>query len=159
MKKLLLVRHAKAVHDTSYSDFERPLKPKGIQDATLMAERLKNEGIIPQLLITSPALRTQATADIFSEHLSVPKPLENKRIYEAGRSELINIINEFNDKYECIGLVGHNPGISEMIYHFTGMDIDVPPGSVALISFEFDEWKLLSHHTGKLTWFGSPHDQ
>ena len=158
MKTLLLVRHAKAVHDTSYSDFERPLKPKGIQDATLMAERLKSEGIIPQLLITSPSLRTQATADIFSEHLSVAKPTEDKDIYEGGQKTLLGVINAFQDKYDLIGLVGHNPGISQMIYYFTGMDIDVPPGSAALISFEFDEWKLLSQQTGKLTWFGSPHD-
>jgi phosphohistidine phosphatase len=158
MKKLLLVRHAKAVHDNSYDDFERPLKPKGIEDATLMAERLKNEGIIPQLLITSPAIRTLATADIFSEHLSIAKALEDISIYEGGEKTLLGVINAFDDQYDFIGLVGHNPGIDQMIYYFTGVDVDVLPGTAVLISFEFDEWKLLSRETGKLTWFGSPKD-
>ena len=156
MKKLLLIRHAKAVHDDSYSDFERPLKHSGLQDAALIAERLKSEAIIPQLLITSPALRAQATADIFSEHLSVPQPLQDKKIYNADQHMLVNIINEFEDKYDFIGLIGHNPGIGQMLYYFTGEFYDVPPGTAALIVFSFDEWKLLSQGTGTLTWFSSP---
>ena len=158
MKKLLLIRHAKAVHESSYDDFERPLKVKGIEDATVMAERIRNEGHTPQVLITSPALRTQATADIFSEHLSIPKPLQDKNIYESSQRDLLNIINGFDDKYDFIGLVGHNPGISQMIYNFTGIDRDVPPGTVALITFEFDQWSMLSHNTGNLVWFSSPKD-
>ncbi|MEO6852137.1 MAG: histidine phosphatase family protein [Mucilaginibacter sp.] len=158
MKKVVLIRHAKAVHDTSYSDFERPLKPSGIRDATLMAERLSGDGIIPQLLVTSPAIRTQATADIFSEHLSIPKPIADNNIYEGSQRDLLHVINEFDDKYDFIGLVGHNPGISQMLYNFTGFDHDVPPGTVALITFGFDEWKLLSHDTGKIEWFGTPKD-
>ena len=136
MKKLLLVRHAKAVHDASYDDFERPLKHSGLQDAALMAERVKNASIVPQLLITSPALRTQATADIFSEHLSIAKPLENKNIYEAGQNTLLDIINAFEDKLDFVGLVGHNPGISQVLHYFTGKMQEIPPGAVALISFE-----------------------
>jgi phosphohistidine phosphatase len=158
MKKLLLIRHAKAVHDTGYSDFERPLKHSGIRDATTIAERMKSESIIPQLLITSPSLRTQATADIFSEHLSISKPMQNEDIYEAGERDLLHIINAFEDKYDFIGLIGHNPGISQMLYYFTGKMNDVPPGTAALIIFRFDEWKLISQNTGTLTWFSSPKD-
>lgn len=70
MKKLLLIRHAKAVHDNAYDDFERPLRHRGIRDAQSMAEALLKEKIVPQVLVTSPAIRTLATADIFSEFLS-----------------------------------------------------------------------------------------
>jgi phosphohistidine phosphatase len=158
MKKLLLVRHAKAVHDNSYSDFERPLKHKGIEDATLMAERLKSHSIVPQILVTSPSIRTEATANILSQHLSLPQSLQNEEIYEAGQQTLINIINEFDDKYDFMGLVGHNPGIGQMLYHFTGDMRDVSPGTVALIEFGFEKWELLSGRTGTLTWFSSPKD-
>lgn len=158
MKKLLLIRHAKAVHDNSYTDFERPLKPKGMQDAMMMAGRLKDMLIIPQLLITSPSLRTQATAEIFSEHLPAPKPRQNKGIYEAGQQTLCNIINDFEDAYDFIGLVGHNPGISQMLYYFADETRDVPPGAVALMEFDVDEWKMLGRNTGTLTWYSSPKD-
>ncbi|MDB5135813.1 MAG: histidine phosphatase family protein [Mucilaginibacter sp.] len=158
MKKLLLIRHAKAVHDTSYSDFERPLKHSGIRDATAIAERMKSESIIPQLLITSPSVRTQATADIFSEHLSISKPTQNEDIYEAGQQDLLHIINAFEDKYDFIGLIGHNPGISQILNYFTGEFHEVSPGTAGLISFEVDDWKLISQNTGTLTWFSSPKD-
>ena len=98
MKKLLLVRHAKAVHDLSYSDFERPLKNSGIQDAIMMSERLNSESISPQFLVTSPSVRTQATADILSEHLELPKPKENSKIYDASQKTLLTIINQFSDE-------------------------------------------------------------
>jgi phosphohistidine phosphatase len=156
MKKLLLVRHAKAVHDNAYSDFERPLKPSGIKDAEFMCEKLLHEGIKPQILITSPALRTAATADIFSEFLSLPKPREDKRIYEASRLTMMNIISGFEDKYNFIGLVGHNPTIEDITHYLTNQMPEFPTCGVVLIEFDFDEWGAISSGTGKLKWFGNP---
>jgi phosphohistidine phosphatase len=159
MKKLLLVRHAKAVHDADFSDFERPLKHSGTKDAITMTERLGRESIIPQLLVTSPSLRTLATADIFAEHLGLPKPAEDERIYDASRQILLDIINQFPDDHNFIGLVGHNPGISQLLDYFTGESRDVSPGAVALITFQVDEWEVVSRDAGKLTWFSSPKDE
>ncbi|MGZ3764453.1 MAG: SixA phosphatase family protein [Mucilaginibacter sp.] len=160
MKKLLLVRHAKASHDINYSDFERPLKHSGINDAILMAERLNSESIKPQLLVTSSSLRTLATADIFAEHLALARPKEDIRIYEAGQQTLLDIINEFPDELDFIGLVGHNPGISQLLDYYTNESRDVSPGTIALITFEVNEWKQISYDSGRLIWFSSPkHDR
>lgn len=156
MKKLLLVRHAKASHDTGYSDFERPLKTIGIQDAEMMADRLHAGKSIPQVLVTSPSLRTLTTANIFAEHLSLPEPTPIANIYEAGTKTLLNIINELPDKYEFIGLVGHNPAVSDILNYLTGQVNDMPPGAFAVLEFEFDSWKMVSEFTGKLTWFSTP---
>jgi phosphohistidine phosphatase len=157
MKKLLLVRHAKASHDTGYSDFERPLKPIGIQDAEMMADRLHADSTtIPQVLVTSPAVRTLATANIFAERLSLPEPTQIDDIYEASTKTLLNIINELPDKYEFIGLVGHNPAVSDILNYLTGQFNDMPPGAFAVVEFEFDSWKMVSEFTGKLTWFSTP---
>jgi phosphohistidine phosphatase len=158
MKKLLLIRHAKAVHDVDYTDFERPLKHSGTEDAILMAERLNSEAIIPQLLVTSPALRTLATADIFAEHLELPKPAEDVRIYDAGQQTLLDIVNQFPDDRNFIGLVGHNPGIGQLLNYLTDESREVSPGAAALITFDIDEWKLISCNMGKLIWFSSPKD-
>src|ERR1700749_4832323 len=108
MKKLLLVRHAKAEKETGGKDFDRPLKYIGIQDAGFMADRLKDNGIIPELIITSPAQRTKTTAEIFSDHLKLPEAATNKAIYEASEKTLLKIINEFPDECNFIALVGHN---------------------------------------------------
>ena len=156
MKKLLLIRHAKATHDSGYIDFERPLKKSGIQDATTMAQRLHAENIIPKLIISSPSLRTIATADIFSQHLSIAAPLTNDRIYDASEVTLLHIIDRFPDEQEFIALVGHNPGIAEMLYYFTGKVKDVRPGAVALIAFEIDAWKEVSMNSGELLYYDEP---
>ena len=159
MKKLLLVRHAKAVHDDSYSDFERPLKHSGMRDATIMAERIESAGAIPQILITSPSLRTLATANILSEHLSLHKPTEDPRIYDASQQSLLYVIKEFPDNQNFIGLVGHNPGIAQLVHYFAGEIREVSPGAAVLIRFEFDSWKELTYDSGHLEWFSSPKEE
>jgi len=156
MKKLLLVRHAKAVHDDSYSDFERPLKHSGMRDTTIMAERIESAGASPQILITSPSLRTLATANILSEHLSLHKPTEDQRIYDASQQFLLYVISEFSDNHNFIGLVGHNPGIAQLVHYFTGQIREVSPGAAALIKFDFDSWRELTYDSGHLEWFSSP---
>jgi len=88
MKKLLLVRHAKAEKDTGGKDFDRPLKYIGMQDAGFMADRLKEKLMVPEYIVTSPALRARTTAEIFADHLGLPVPATNKSIFEASEKTL-----------------------------------------------------------------------
>jgi phosphohistidine phosphatase len=156
MKKLLLIRHAKAVHAAGYTDFERPLKRSGLQDAAVMAARLQEHSIIPQILISSPALRTIATANIFAEHLSLPKPETDRDIYEADQGALAAIVNELPDAHSFIGLVGHNPGISDLLYYLTAEVRGMATCSLVLIEFDVNEWKAIGHNSGKLLYDDSP---
>jgi phosphohistidine phosphatase len=156
MKKLLLIRHAKAEKELSVGDFNRPLKYTGIQDASFMAERLKEQSIIPQLIISSPALRAKTTAEIFADNFSLPEPQLNKLIYEAGQKTIFKIITGFPDEYDFIALVGHNPDISQILYYLTGEAREVHTATVALINFDIDSWEVLSANTGKLVYYSSP---
>jgi len=158
MKKLLLVRHAKAVHDDSYSDFERPLKHSGMRDTTIMAERIESAGAVPQVLISSPSLRTLATANILSEHLSLHKPTEDKRIYDASQQSLLYVISDFPDNHNFVGLVGHNPGIGQVLYYLTGEIRDVPPGAVILIEFDLANWSDVASKSGAVVYYDTPED-
>jgi phosphohistidine phosphatase len=156
MKKLVLIRHAKAEKDTSVKDIDRPLKYIGIQDAAFMAERLKENSLVPQIIITSPALRTKTTAEIFADHLLLPDPETNKSIYQASQQALLKVINRLPDQYDFIALVGHNPGIAEILYYLTGESREVHTSTVALIDFETDDWASISGDTGKLAYFSWP---
>jgi len=156
MKKLLLIRHAKAVHDLSFDDFERPLRSAGIRDAELMAERLKSEKIIPQILVASPALRTLSTANIFSEFLSLPRPQEDIRIYDANRLTLLDVITQLDNKHDFVGIVGHNPTMEQVSHYLTGELFDYPTCAIALIEFELDSWELVSAGTGNMKWHSIP---
>lgn len=156
MKKLLLVRHAKATHESGFVDFERPLKPSGLQDAAIMAGRLKEHSWVPQVLVTSPALRTLSTANVLSQHLSIPKAEEIASIYEADERQLLAIINQLTDEHSFVGLVGHNPGIEQVLYYLTSTSPDIPPGAVALIEFDTNTWEAISPKTGKLIYYDTP---
>lgn len=156
MKRLLLIRHAKAVHNNGLKDFERPLKSSGLQDAAIMAMRLKERALIPQIIVSSPALRTLSTADIFSEHLSLPGPLTDKEIYNAGEGTLLNVVNSLPDEYDFIALVGHNPGMNQLLYCYTGESRDVATCAVALIDFDADDWGSVRRDTGDLIYYDEP---
>ena len=156
MKKLLLIRHAKAEKETSVKDIDRPLKYIGMQDAAFMADRLKQNSIIPQIIVTSPALRTKTTAEIFADHLSLPEPQLNKSIYEASQQTLLKVINQLPAGNDFVAIVCHNPGISQILYYLTGESKEVHTSTVALIDFDTDNWALISNQTGKLVYYSSP---
>jgi phosphohistidine phosphatase len=156
MKKLLLIRHAKAEKDTSVKDIDRPLKYTGMQDAGFMADKIKERSLIPQIIVTSPALRTKTTAEIFADHLKLPNPETNKAIYEATQITLLKIINKFSAEYDFVALVGHNPGISYLLEYLTDEAKEVHTSTVALIDFDTDDWASISGDTGKLVYYSSP---
>jgi phosphohistidine phosphatase len=156
MKKLLLIRHAKATHETGFKDFERPLQESGLKHAAIMASHLKEKGYVPEILIASPALRTLSTANIFSQHLGIPHAQTNEVIYEAGVYNLIKVINDVPVEHNFIALVGHNPGISELLYYLTGQVQDVPTCAMMLIEFDKDDWKSITSDEGELIYYDYP---
>jgi phosphohistidine phosphatase len=156
MKKLLLIRHAKAEKETFGKDFDRPLKYTGIQDARFMADRLKEKAIIPQLIVSSPALRANTTAEIFADAFKLPNPTIKKSIYEASRETWLRVINGLPDELETIAVVGHNPGIAEILRYLTAEGREVHTSTTALIEFDTDSWAEISGNSGKLIFYSSP---
>jgi len=156
MKKLLLIRHAKAEKEGTAKDIDRPLKYIGIQDARFMAERLKENNLIPQILITSNALRTTTTAEIFADYLKLPDPEINEVIYQATQQTLLKVINQLPAAYDFIGLVGHNPGLALLLDDLTGEVREVHTSTTALIEFDTDNWAEITKGSGKLTFYSSP---
>jgi len=156
MKKLVIIRHAKATHESGYVDFERPLTPNGMHDAAIMAGRLKENNQIPQMLVSSPALRTISTANIFSQHLSIPVAEEIKGIYEADMNDLVEVVAELPDDIDCIGMVGHNPGLGQLLYYFTSATQDVPTCAVAVVEFDTSVWASVTPKSGKLIYYDYP---
>ncbi len=156
MKTLVIIRHAKATHETGYIDFERPLTSKGVHDAAMMAGRLKESNHVPQMLVSSPALRTISTANIFSQHLDLQAAEEIKGIYEADVDDLIDVVTLLPDELDDIGLVGHNPGLGQLLYYYTGAAHDVPTCAVAVIEFDTDVWAAVNSNSGRLVYYDYP---
>jgi phosphohistidine phosphatase len=157
MKKLMLVRHAKSDWgDAQLADFDRPLNSRGLKSAPEMAIRLLKKGIVPQYLLSSPALRAKTTAKIFADTLGLAEPDYERSIYEARYADLLKVINQLPEDYDFIALFGHNPGMSDLLYGLTGDMADMPTCAVAVISFNVSEWGMIGGDSGRVTYYGYP---
>ncbi|MHB1177916.1 MAG: SixA phosphatase family protein [Daejeonella sp.] len=159
-KQLLLVRHAKSDWgNNNLTDFKRPLNSRGGKNAPEMALRLKKKGIMPQQIISSPALRAITTAELFAEVLGLEKTdiIKEMEIYEALPSTLLNVINNLDDKSSFTALFGHNPAITYIVRDLCNSDLDnIPTCGMVLIRFLFDNWNMVSAGTGELIFFDYP---
>lgn len=160
MKQLLLVRHGKSEWGNAHlADFDRPLNPRGHRNAPEMAARLLQKDLVPQLVVSSPALRAITTAKHFVQawKKSADQIKEEASIYEADVKTLLKVINNFNNKFDYIAVFGHNPGFTDLVNYLCDADIyNIPTCGTALIQFPFDEWTMVSHHTGRLIQFDYP---
>jgi phosphohistidine phosphatase len=160
MRTLYLLRHAKSSwKDASLADFERPLNERGRQAATQMGEYLKakNPGI--SLLISSPSVRTRQTIDILLRHSAlVVEPRFDQRIYEASLGTLVQVASELPDDDESAMLVGHNPGMEELLVFLTNQTRQMPTCALAKIELDCSSWKEVRRGAGRLEWFVTPAD-
>ena len=104
-KNLYIVRHGKSSMDIGdVQDIDRPLKDRGIFDGYSMSARMLKEGKIPELIISSPAIRALHTAIIFARNLKYPliKIELNKDIYMAEMNTILNIIAQSDDKIQSL---------------------------------------------------------
>jgi phosphohistidine phosphatase len=163
MKQLLLMRHAKSSWDVpGQSDFDRGLNERGKKDAPEMAHRIKKHEFTAELIVCSPAKRTQKTAGIVAEILDYPvKKIElETSMYDADISDLLHIIRSFDDNLHRVMMIGHNPGFTGLIGILTNSLIEnLPTAGVALLEFPFKSWKQVTHQSGELKWFDFPKNQ
>lgn len=115
MKTLLLIRHAKSEWGSaSLADYDRPLNERGIQDAAVMAKRIRKERLVPDLILSSPALRAKSTALLMAGVWEFPiKQIRwIPELYQAGPEQFWKAIIGIPDKFRVAALYSHNPGIT-----------------------------------------------
>jgi len=160
MKTLYLVRHAKSSwKHPELDDFERPLNKRGKRDAPRMGQFLMNKGIIPDIIISSPALRALMTTKIISDILSYPKNQVTyfDDIYEADISSLFKILSKVKSKYNSAMMVGHNPGMTTIANALTNTRIDnIPTCGVFCTELDISSWQEISENCGELIFFKYP---
>jgi phosphohistidine phosphatase len=145
MKRLIIVRHGKSDRsDVSIADIDRPLKKKGIDDAYIIASRLKEQEIIPDLIISSHAVRAISTAIIFARVLKFDfsKFHINENIYEKDEDDIIEEICLTDNGIKVLMIVGHNPSFTNLANTFISKKIDnLPTSGVVIIDFDTDRWE------------------
>ena len=160
MKTLYLLRHAKSSwKNASLADFERPLKGRGRDAAERMGRFLASKKVNISLLISSPSVRTRETVDVLLQHARLNvEPVFDERIYEASLATLAQIVSEIPADKKTAMLVGHNPGMEELLAFLTHETKHMPTCALARISLDGVNWKEIDRGVGKLEWFVTPKD-
>jgi len=160
MRTLYLLRHAKSSwKDASLADFDRPLKGRGREAAELMGRFLGSKKTGVSVLVSSPSVRTTQTVEILLRHASLAvEPEFDRRIYEASLSALVQVAREIPNETKAAMLVGHNPGMEELLAFLTHENRHMPTCALAKIRIDGASWSELGRGAGELEWFVTPKD-
>jgi phosphohistidine phosphatase len=155
MRTLYLIRHAKSSWDNpALRDFQRPLNERGLQDAPRMARILRERGVQPDLIVTSPARRALTTAQFFAAEFGLAEAdfQQNEDIYEAQPLQILRVISGLPDAANTVLLFGHNPTFTDVANRFTEDFIpNVPTCGIVRIESSAQSWNELYEGNAKVT--------
>lgn len=143
--KLVLIRHGKSDWHAGKDDFDRPLNRRGMKNAPIMARELKERGIIPDKILTSPALRALTTAQLMADVFETTDLDEQASLYLASVQDIMQTAFKALEKYETVFIFGHNPGMSIAASSIRKIETPMPTCSVAVMNLEKkeDEYSVL----------------
>jgi phosphohistidine phosphatase len=150
VKTLLVLRHAKSSWaEDGIDDHARPLNTRGERDAPRMGRLLKAQNLLPDLIISSDAVRARSTAEAVRAAAQVRKAIQlEPRLYHASAAEIIAVLRAVVDEAAAsVLIVGHNPGLEELLARLTGAHESFPTAALAHISLPIDRWSDLKSST------------
>ena len=160
MKKLYIIRHAKAISIYKrVRDFDRPLEPAGEVEAEKMARYFSKHCATPELILTSSAKRAKQTGNIFAKILNYreDKILRDKNIYHGGVSALLDIFKNFDNSLSSVMLIGHNPTVHEIVNYLSSKPVDYFPTCCTVgIEFEILDWAKIKSNSGTIFFYETP---
>jgi phosphohistidine phosphatase len=153
MKTLLILRHAKSSwDDPKLADQDRPLNKRGKREAPRIGKLLREEDLLPDLILSSTARRARKTAEAVAEASGYSGEIEfSGAFYPGDPSDYIDTLQDAPDGCECIMVVGHNPGLEELLETLTGESAHLTTAALAQVSLPILHWYELDGETeGKL---------
>jgi phosphohistidine phosphatase len=166
MRRLFLVRHAKAELSVGRDDYARKLTERGRADARRVARTLAARRFLPELLIHSGAARAKETAEIFAAEWRGKVVLDkDAHLYDASLTTLIDRTRALGHEHMQVGLIGHNPGFGELAAALAGsgakpdlqrLAAKYPTGAVAVLDFSIDRWEDVEPNSGMLALYLTP---
>ena len=157
-RELLILRHAKSAWDTDApADFDRPLAQRGRDAASRMGRYLVEAELLPDAVVCSSAKRAVQTVHRVAEaaRLSLRIAHFEGAIYEAGLPVLLGVLGECVPGARRTMIVGHNPGLEDLLDHLAG-DVPVPADGKLLPTAALarlalpDDWRRLDRGCGEL---------
>lgn len=154
-RRLVVLRHAKSAWPDGVPDHERPLAPRGLRDAPAAGRALAEAGCLPDLALCSTAVRARRTWELAAAQWAGPTPPVrfDPRLYGADVPELLGVVHETPAEVGTLLLVGHNPGLEELVLDLAGEGLDdaldevrlkFPTSAVAVLAWYGPNWRALT---------------
>ena len=161
MKRLAILRHAKSSwDDPGLDDFNRPLNERGWKAARRIGRELKRRGFSFDLVLSSPAARTRETIDGLQEKYDFVAPIKfEPRLYGASEETLLELVKELPEEVKSPLIVGHNPGLEQLITSLAGDDDNglrervagkFPTGALAILELPAKRWADVKARSGTI---------
>ena len=146
MSTLLVLRHAQAAPEApSSSDEERALTEEGRRAAARVGRLVKDEQLLPDLVLSSSARRTRETVSEFCQSSGYAGPIRYlDELYLAEVSAIVDALAAHAGAASRVLLVGHNPGLEDLVAQLTGESVSLPTAALVECAFELDDWSALA---------------
>ncbi len=131
---LILLRHAKSDWSGHEGDHDRPLATRGRRQAPDAGRWLAANVDSIDLAVVSTAERARSTWGLVSEELDQPPSTRyDDDVYAASVGELLDIVRRLDEALGTVVLVGHNPGLEDLLESLTGDRVPLPTSALAVI--------------------------
>jgi phosphohistidine phosphatase len=160
-RTLLMLRHSKSAYPEDTADIDRPLSRRGVRDAVTLGGWLRDQGLLPDLVVCSTAARTRQTWDLISDQLAgsgedAGVVRFDPRIYNADPADLLAVVRETPPGVAVLALVGHNPAAGELVLSLTGeTGLSFPTSAAGVIGLRQD-WDRAAPGSGSLAGYWTP---
>ena len=155
-RTLILLRHAKSDWSGEEADIDRPLAERGLRQAPRAGRWLAHNIDRIDLAVVSPSNRTRSTWELAAAELDNPPPVRSDdQVYAASASQLLGVVRALPDDVATVVLVGHNPGMQDLVSFLTGKPISMPTSAIAVIGLD-GPWSAAGPSTGTLRTSGRP---
>jgi len=146
MKTLLILRHAKSDwNDPKLDDHDRPLNSRGERDAPRVGELLREHALLPDRVLCSTALRARQTIAAVTTASGYVGDIEYlKPLYLAEPPAYLRALGQLPDTIVRVLVVGHNPGLEDLLKLLTNRIEAMPTASLAQIALPLNGWSELS---------------
>jgi phosphohistidine phosphatase len=149
MKTLLLLRHAKSSwKDEELDDHDRPLNSRGKRDAPRMGQLIRDENLLPDVILCSSAKRCRKTAEHVIEASGYRSEMRTTgELYEADGEKLRQALASLADNPATVLLIAHNPGLEELLEALIGEYTPLTTAALAKIELPIRHWHDLNEKT------------